>query len=398
MRNLKIPVALRDGKLVGPEDCSLSGRACGAICVDCKEPLLKRTRRGARAHFSHLSNGCSKESILHAAGKIAILEANPIWLPPEKECLPYYPRQIVHIPDAKNGREVRKIFLDYEDVESWKAFHPSESCEEQYIPDNTLRADAVTTNPDGETIFWEVFVKNRDLQKKIGRYESQGLNAVELNLSGLLVREWTKEELKSIAEGQTDLKKWLSNQRSRLATQQAEDFLRITSASKGMFTTRKSRGEEWPKTWRHLGQAIWGAIGYLNGAQQSKVADMEESIKLTHETCIWMLHPKGKNPTRTTSDGSKRVFEFDENAPWTLVEKTPNGNALMQAKECTGDTCRKVNILKPEQTSCRKCGAPTVEFDPYSLPSRLNPKEWSWTPAGGFASYLEAKINSGELT
>ena len=63
MSNFKIPLALRDGKIVCISDIGYNERGlrCGCICPLCKTHLIARMGEVYRHHFSHTGNACDKD-------------------------------------------------------------------------------------------------------------------------------------------------------------------------------------------------------------------------------------------------------------------------------------------------------------------------------------------------
>jgi hypothetical protein len=153
------------GRLVRVADVP-RGRQDDVVCPGCRAPLVAKKGDVLRHHFAHVSEGsCSGafETMLHLLGKQVIRDALTLRLP-----------QIVARYRWEQGviREARSFEADAAQTE---------------VQVGPYRADLVVEG-EGTRIAVEIFVTHRTTAEKIEAFAAMGLDAVEIDLSGM--RSW----------------------------------------------------------------------------------------------------------------------------------------------------------------------------------------------------------------
>lgn len=151
------------------------GKACGCVCPDCGIRLIARKGNKTAWHFAHSTlTECQGESALHLAAKQQLLLAAKMKAPIK---LPHAVGTVCEYDIAHN--------MHYESWESEdKYFTPTSGTEEASLGGGVI-TDVLLESDSCETLSVEVFVTHRKSIEDKQKYRALGIDAIEIDLSGL---------------------------------------------------------------------------------------------------------------------------------------------------------------------------------------------------------------------
>ncbi len=217
--NLKIPLALKNGKTIHISEVEQSGLACGCRCPACNELLEARrhTKDPSEYKFKHTDyfahskrSKCEygAESALHYLAKEVIEKEKRITLPVKKHSYPHFHNEVI-IPEI--SLEVDKVTLEP-------------------VIDN-IRPD-VLIESRGQKLMLEIGVTHFIDKEKKEKIEKIGISTIEIDLKRYDMFEVDREKLKSIIIDDTKEKKWIFNTKFKQLVEKRRNELKDQIAAK----------------------------------------------------------------------------------------------------------------------------------------------------------------------
>ena len=188
--NKDTSLAEKDGKIVHIKDVR-SGLKCNCYCAnpDCGSKMIARKGNIRAHHFAHYEKGdcgISYESALHKLAKEIIQEKKQIRLKPFTCKVDKYGIQEL-IPE--NDFIAQEVMVE-------------NSC-------GKYKVDLLLKSCTQELIV-EIFVSHKTEDDKINYFKKNNLSAIEIDLSGLIEKQYEREKIKDIVLNDISKQTWLS--------------------------------------------------------------------------------------------------------------------------------------------------------------------------------------------
>lgn len=204
---LKIPFALKDGRMVGPRQVE-AGLACGCSCPCCGAPVMARAQDSTdrRPHFAHHGRrGCSggAETALHRMAKQLIADHLQLQLPAWDGG-----REMPNPPTRTNALGERVVGVKVE-IPARLAQLRSVSVEDRGVAGD-YRPDLMVHDDEGALLV-EIRVSHAVGALKQRRVQADGHRMLEIDLSGLSLATLDTAELTRAVLYSPTNRRWLSH-------------------------------------------------------------------------------------------------------------------------------------------------------------------------------------------
>jgi hypothetical protein len=227
-----------NGQVVYIQD-ALSGLACNCICAECGRRLVAKRGEIKIHHFAHeAKSDCvgGAMTALHRAAQDLLLQEKVFTVPAYGASARYvseftgqpYTKEVNVSPRAVSLDDVRDEVVMRSELDGAGI--------EKIIPDIILYAG-------GRQLIVEIFVTHRSTPEKISWLKKHNRSAVEIDLSGFIGTEFTREELRQEVVFSVQNKVWLFNSLLASVQQEAEDEVRKIAhyADIKMFANHRER-------------------------------------------------------------------------------------------------------------------------------------------------------------